>query len=142
MLLVDANVLLYAVNEDAPRHQQARTWLTEQLGGGEPVGFAWIALLAFLRISTLPGMSPRPLPVRDALDVVTDWLAAPSGTTVVPTARHPAILRGLLLEAGTAGNLTSDAHLAALAIEHGATICTYDRDFDRFPGVRWRMPKS
>ncbi len=103
-----------------------------------------------LRLDRPAGFSPdlysardvaATLPVRDALDVVTDWLAAPSGTTVVPTARHPAILRGLLLEAGTAGNLTSDAHLAALAIEHGATICTYDRDFDRFPGVRWRMPK-
>ncbi|CAN5402825.1 type II toxin-antitoxin system VapC family toxin [soil metagenome] len=140
MLLVDANVLLYAVNEDAPRHVQTRTWLSEHLVGRDPVGFAWIALLAFIRVSTLPGLSPRPLAVEDALDIVADWLAAPASTTVQPTARHPTILRGLLLEAGTAGNLTGDAHLAALAIEHGATVCTYDRDFERFPGVRCLMP--
>ncbi len=142
MLLVDANVLLYAVNADAPRHLEARAWLTEQLVGSNPVGFAWVALLAFLRVSTLPGLSPRPLPVQDALDVVADWLDAPASTTVQPTARHPTILRGLLLEAGTAGNLTTDAHLAALAIDHGATICSYDRDFERFPGVRWQLPAA
>lgn len=140
MLLVDANVLLYAVNEDAPRHQESRSWLSKHLVGEEPVGLAWIALLAFIRVSTLPGLSPRPLQVQDALDVVADWLNAPSSLTVQATARHPGVLRGLLLEAGTAGNLTNDAHLAALAIEHGATICTYDRDFDRFPGVRWQPP--
>lgn len=106
MLLVDANVLLYAVNEDAPRHLEARAWLTEQLVGSNPVGFAWVALLAFLRVSTLPGLSPRPLPVQDALDVVADWLDAPASTTVQPTARHPTILRGLLLGAfpGFAGS--------------------------------------
>lgn len=142
MLLVDANVLLYAVNEDAPRHREARGWLTEQLDGGEPIGLAWNVILAFIRISTLSGVSPRPLPVHDALDVVAEWLNAPSSTTVHPTTRHPGILRSLLLEAGTAGNLTSDAHLAALGIEHGATVCTYDRDFARFPGLRWRIPSS
>ncbi len=140
MLLVDANVLLYAVNEDAPRHEEARDWLSTHLMGDEPVGLAWVALLAFLRVATLPGMSPRPLPVRDALDVVTDWLEAPSSTIVQATARHPAIFRGLLLEGGAGGNLTSDAHLATLAIEHGAKVCTYDRDFERFPGVRWQLP--
>lgn len=142
MLLVDANVLLYAVNRDSPRHSEARTWLEEHLVGGEPVGFAWIALLAFVRISTLPGLSPSPLPVASALDLVDDWLGAPTAITVHPTSRHAAVLGGLLREAGTAGNLTSDAHLAALAIEHGATVCSFDRDFDRFTGVRRLTPAA
>lgn len=140
MLIVDANVLLYAVNRDSPRHTEAKAWLEDHLVGAEPVAFAWIALLAFVRVSTLPGLAPNPLPVADALDLVDDWLGAPASITVHPTSRHAAVLGGLLREAGTAGNLTSDAHLAALAIEHGATVCSFDRDFARFTGVRRVIP--
>jgi hypothetical protein len=135
VVVVDANVLLYAVNEDAPHHEAASRWLESALNADEPVGFAWIALLAFLRVATLVGMTEQPLAVGDALDLIDDWLAAPAAAVVAPTSRHAGVLRGLLLSSGSAGNLTNDAHLGALAVEHGARICTFDRDFTRFDGV-------
>jgi toxin-antitoxin system PIN domain toxin len=140
LVIVDANVLLYAVNESIPQHGAAKRWVEDALSGDEAVGFAWVVLLALLRIITLPALSPEPLTAAEACDLIDDWLDAPPGTVVAPTMRHPAILRGLLLESGTAGNLTSDAHLAALAIEHGARVCTFDRDFHRFRGVRSFAP--
>lgn len=140
MVIVDANVLLYAVNESMPRHRPAKQWLEEALSGEEPVGFAWVVLLAFLRIATLPALSPDPLTVEDACALVDDWLGTDPATVAAPTTRHLAILRGLLAESGTAGNLTTDAHLAALAVEHGARICSFDRDFARFRGVRSFAP--
>lgn len=140
MVLVDANVLLYCVNEDAPRHRSAKRWVEQALSGDESVGFAWLVLLTFVRVATLPAWAPSPLPVEDALDLVDSWLAAPTAAIVAPSGRHAALLRGFLSEAGTAGNLTSDAHLAALASEHGATVCTYDRDFARFRGVHCFTP--
>lgn len=140
MVVVDASVLLYAVNESAPRHGPAKRWVEGALSGDEPVGLAWVVLLAFLRIATRPALFPEPLSVDEAMGVVDDWLGASPSTVVHPTARHAAVLRGLLTHAGTAGNLTSDAHLAALAVEHGARVCTFDRDFGRFEGVRWFSP--
>lgn len=140
MNLVDANVLLYAVNTSTERHEQARGWLDEQLSGGSVVGFTWIALLAFLRLSTKPGLFPSPLPVAAALDRVDRWLAARVSVVLEPTAAHPQVLRSLLVGLGTGANLTSDAHLAALALEHKGTVVTYDSDFGRFPGVRWTTP--
>ena len=140
MVLVDANVLVYAINEDSPLHHVARRWLRAALSGGETVGFAWLVVVAFLRIATLRGAFPRPLSVSDALDVVDDWLAAPMATTVHPTARHAAVLRNLLVAAGTGGNLITDAHLAALALEHGASLASFDREFGRFPGLRSLVP--
>jgi uncharacterized protein len=142
VIVVDANVLLYAVNESSPRHAAAKRWVEEALSGDDPVGFAWVVLLAFLRIVTLPALSPEPLTVADACDLIDDWLDAAPATVVSPTTRHSAILRGLLSESGTAGNLTTDAHLAALAVEYGARLCTFDRDFQRFPGVRSFSPPS
>jgi len=139
--LVDANVLLYAVNESDPRHATTRAWLDGALNGAAPVGFAWLALLAFLRLSTKPGLFPAPLSAEEALARVRDWLAQPPAVVLEPTGRHLDVLAGLLLPLGTGGNLTSDAHLAALAVEHGATIVTYDPDFARFSGVRWEEPK-
>ncbi len=135
MVIVDANVLLYSANESMPQHASARAWIEEALNGDEPIGFSWIVLLAFLRIVTLPALSPQPLSVGDAFGLTDDWLSAHAATVVHPTARHSAVLHGLLAEAGTAGNLVTDAHLAALAIEHGARICTFDRDFARFKGL-------
>ncbi len=140
MKVVDANVLLYAVNEDAPHHRVARDWLDGALGGGETLGFAWVALLAFLRLSTRPGLFPRPLTVEEATGVVDLWLRQPSAVVVHPTARHLGVLAGLLGRHGSAANLVSDAHLAALAAEHGAEVVSFDHDFDRFQGVRRVAP--
>lgn len=142
MRLVDANVLLYAVNEASPHHEGARSWLDGALGSREPVGFAWTVLLAFVRLATHPVVFARPLSSEDAMAIVRTWLAQPSAVVVEPTSRHADVLAGLLAEAGTAGNLVNDAHLATLAIEHGATIVTFDADFGRFAGVRWQRPGS
>lgn len=140
MQLVDANVLLYAVNAEAAHHASARAWLDRALSGQEPVGFAWVVLLAFVRIATRSGAFPQPLHADDAVGVVELWLEQPAATVVEPTPRHAALLRGLLDEAGIGGNLVNDAHLAALALEHGAEIVSFDRDFGRFAGVRARLP--
>lgn len=140
MLLVDANVLLHAVNERARQHAPARDWLIAALGGREPVAFAWLVLLAFLRIGTHPSVFPRPLTAEQAAEPVERWLAASPAITVEPGARHLPLLRGLLAASGTAGNRVSDAHLAALALEHDATMVSFDRDVGRFDGVRSRVP--
>lgn len=140
MNLVDANVLLYAVNEADPKHEACREWLDTSLNGAETVGFAWPVLLAFIRLSTKVDLFPKPLSVAGALDRVTAWTDQPPSTMVVPTPRHLSVLARLLAEVGTGGNLVSDAHLAALAVEFDATVITYDNDFDRFPGVRWQPP--
>jgi len=140
MFVVDANVLLYAINEASPHHRRARAWLDDALGGREPVGFAWTVLLAFLRLATHAAVFPRPLTPEQALAAVRDWLARPSATIVEPTGRHIDILAGLLAEAGTAANIVGDAHLAALAVERDGTIVSFDTDFARFAGVRQRVP--
>ncbi len=140
MVVVDANILLYAVDRRSVHHDAARTWLDHALAGAEAVGFAWVALLAFIRIGTNPTILPAPMSSDAATGQVETWLAAPAAVTVEPTSRHAAILRALLRESGSAGNLTTDAHLAALAIEHAADIVSYDRDFARFAGVRHRLP--
>lgn len=140
MQLVDANVLLYAVNERSPEHVVARDWLREALDSGEAVAFAWTVLLAFLRLSTHPAVFPHPLTTGQSAAVVERWLQAPTALTVEPTRRHLPLLRGLLERAGTGGNLVGDAHLAALALEHGATVISFDRDFARFDGVPLHRP--
>ena len=140
MNVVDANVLLYAINADAPRHETARGWLDAALAGQEPLGFAWTVLLAFARLSTRADLFPRPLSADNAFEVIEVWLAQPASIVVQPTPRHLAVLRGLLVPFGTAGNLVGDAHLAALAVEHGAEVVSFDHDFGRFAGVRWREP--
>ena len=140
MLLVDANVLIHAVNQSSREHAVARDWLREALVGGEAVAFAWTVTLAFLRLSTHPAVFPRPLSVAQAAGAVERWLTAPPAVTVEPTRRQLALLRGLLDRAGTAGNLVGDAHLAALALEHGATVVSFDRDFARFEGVALHRP--
>jgi toxin-antitoxin system PIN domain toxin len=138
--LSDANVLLYAVDASAPRHRAAKRWLEERLSGTETFAFAWVVLLAFIRLSTNPRVFEQPLDLAHALDIVDGWLRQPCATVVHPTDRHPSLLRELLESLGTAGNLTTDAHLAALAIEHGAELCSSDSDFSRFPGLRWTDP--
>lgn len=140
MIILDANILIYAVNADAPSNRRAKAWLESALAGQETVGFPWSVLLAFLRLTTRPGLFRKPLPVEAALDLVASWLEQPSAAVVHPGPRHLPALRGLLLPTGTGGNLTSDAHLAALAIEHGAELCSSDADFARFDGLKWRNP--
>lgn len=140
MKLVDVNLLLYAIDEGAPKHPQARPWLEEVLSGTEAVAFAWAVLLGFLRISTNAAILESPLQAGEALDYVDAWLGRPVATTVAPTDRHAGLLRDLLGPLGAGGNLTSDAHLAALAIEHGAELCSCDTDFARFEGLRWHDP--
>jgi len=138
--LVDVNLLLYAVNEDAPFQERARAWLERSLSGTETIAFTWPVLLAFLRLSTRAAVFPRPLDPEEAFGVVESWLAQPCVTILQPTARHLAVLRDLLLPFGMAGNLTSDAHLAAIAFEHGAELYSSDHDFARFSTVRWVNP--
>lgn len=142
MQLVDANVLLYAINEASPRHRQARAWLDASLAGNETVAFAWIAVLAFLRLATHEAVFPRPLESNDAIDVLRSWLARPTAVVVEPTHRHLDVIADLLSGVGTAGNLVNDVHLAALALEHGCELVSYDTDFARFPGLRWQTPGS
>lgn len=142
MILLDANLLIYAVNQDAPLHQKAKSWLETVLSGRETVGFPWTVLLAFLRLTTRPGLFRHPLPVETAFDLVASWLDQTPASIVHPGPRHLPVLRELLRPLGTGGNLTSDAHLAATAIEHGAELCSSDTDFARFQGLKWRNPLS
>ncbi|MGH2731396.1 MAG: type II toxin-antitoxin system VapC family toxin [Actinomycetota bacterium] len=140
MKLPDVNVLLYALDESSPHHQPARAWLERSLSGTEAVALAWSVLIAFVRLATSPRIFESPLTPEEAFALIDGWLAQPSATIVHPTDRHPALLRQILEPLGTAGNLTTDAHLAALAIEHGAELCSADADFARFPGLRWANP--
>jgi toxin-antitoxin system PIN domain toxin len=138
--LLDVNLLLYAINEDAPHHEAARDWLQAALSGTETIGLTWPVLLAFLRLSTRVAVFPRALQVEQAVELIDTWLAQPCVVLLHPTPRHWSILRGLITSSGAAGNLTSDAHLAAMAVEHGAELCSTDHDFARFTTVRWLNP--
>ena len=140
MKLPDVNLLVYAIDESSVHHQRARPWLEQVLSGTEAVGFAWSVLLAFLRLSTRAQIFANPLTPTEAFDLMDGWLAQPNAVVVNPTDRHLAVLRGLIDILGTAGNLTTDAHLAALGIEHGGEVCSADTDFARFPGLRWSNP--
>lgn len=140
MILIDANLLIYAVDSDAPHHKRARRWLEEVLSGSTPVGLSWAVLLAFLRVTTREGILVRPLDPAAACRYVDAWLAQPNVEAVSPGPNHWALLRNLLAETGTAGNLTSDAHLAALALERGCPLYSSDNDFKRFAGIRHINP--
>lgn len=140
MKLPDVNLLLYAVNSAEPMHAKAKRWLEDNLSEEEPFAFDWTALLAFLRISTRSGIFARPLQLKQAFELVELWLQQPCALILEPTSRHPGVLQDLLLPLGSGGNLISDGHLAALAIEHGATLYSADNDFSRFPGLNWINP--
>lgn len=135
MKLVDTNLLIYAVNRDASQHRAAKRWFEGAVGGAQSVGLAWVVVLAFLRVTTRPGILQHPLAQESAIGYIDEWLALPTVELVVPGDAHWRILRNLLRASGTLGNLTSDAHLAALALEHGADIYSADHDFQRFGGV-------
>ncbi len=139
-MLVDANLLLYAVDRASPFHDRAAEWLTEQLNGPRRVGLPWQSLVAFIRISTHPRASAAPLSPRAALSYVDDWLAPDVAWIPNPGPGHTAILTQLIDTYQLRGNLISDAHLAALAIEHGLTLVSADTDFARFHELRWSNP--
>ncbi len=140
MILVDANLLLYAYNPSSPHHSAARDWFEATMSGSEPVGFAWVTLLAFVRIGTSARALEHPLPTAEAGDIVSEWLASSITTLLNPGERHWQILRDLMTRGQVRGPLVTDAHLAALAIEHGAELATTDRDFARFPGLKFFNP--
>jgi len=140
--LVDVNVLLYSVDEDSPHHAEAKRWLDTALTQSEAIGFDWGAMLAFLRVSTQAAAFAHPFSSDEAVARLEAWLSQPPAVVVEPTRRHLGLVAGLLGSVGTAGNLVNDAHLAALALEHGATVVSYDFDFGRFSGVRWALPSA
>jgi toxin-antitoxin system PIN domain toxin len=140
VIVPDVNLLLYAVNTDAPPHAHAKRWLDAALRGDEPVGFAWVVLIAFVRITTHARVFPSPMALDDALAIVNGWLALPVAVVIEPGPEHWRILQRLLRDAQRGGNLTTDAHLAALCIERGATLHSADADFTRFRGLRWENP--
>ncbi len=142
MKLVDLNVLLYAVNQDAPEHEAVRSWWEAALAEDEPVGLAWVVVLGFLRLTTSAQVFASPLSASQAIGRVDAWLSHPSIRLVHETEEHWRVFKELLDRAGTAGNLTTDAHLAALAISHGATLVSCDADFGRFPHLRWENPAA
>jgi uncharacterized protein len=135
MITPDANLLLYAYNQSAPEHADARAWWEQTLSSPDAVGLSWQAITAFLRISTNPRAFPHPLSIDEAADAVTAWLGCPQVVLLAPGPRHWAILDRLLRDEQATGPLVMDAHLAALAIEHGATLAAHDRDFARFTGL-------
>ena len=139
-MIVDANVLLYAVDASSPFHQPAKAWLETALNEPARVGLPWASLLAFQRISTHPRASLSPLTPGMAWSFVTDWLDAEATWVPVPGERHVEILRDLIVAGDLRGNLVSDAYLAALAIEHGLGVCSADSDFARFPQINWMNP--
>jgi toxin-antitoxin system PIN domain toxin len=140
MLIPDVNILVYAYDADSPRYAQAREWWETTLQQPRIIGLPWNTSVGFIRITTQRGISARPMTVREAVDTVRAWLHHPRVRILTPGERHAEILFDLLLELGVGGNLTYDAHLAALAIEYQAELVSTDTDFARFPGLRWFNP--
>ncbi len=136
MILVDANVLLYAYHPRSPQHAACRAWLEKAFSAPMPVGLPWLSVWAFLRIGTNPRAFERPMTMKEARGIVAAWLDLDVVRQVEPGERYWEILSGLLVTAQVSGPLVTDAALAALALENGASLCTTDRDFARFPGIR------
>jgi toxin-antitoxin system PIN domain toxin len=141
-MLLDANLLLYAVHRSSRHHLRTRDWLTDQLNGPRRVGLPWQSLAAFLRIATHPRAFERPLDPSHAWARVTDWLACEVAWIPQPGPRHATLLGGLIARHDVRGNLIPDAQLAALALEHGLAVCSADTDFARFTELEWRNPLS
>ncbi|MGD1104787.1 MAG: type II toxin-antitoxin system VapC family toxin [Terriglobia bacterium] len=140
MILIDANLLLYASDTASIHHEPARRWLESTLSDAEPIGLAWVALLAFLRVGTNPRLRKNAFTLAEAATIVAGWLPRPMVTLVNPGERHWKILCDMMTQGQARGPLVTDAHLAALAIEHGAILATSDRDFARFPGLKFFNP--
>ncbi len=140
MILVDANLLLYAEDQLSPCHKAARQWWDAQLSGTTPVCLCWTILCAFIRIATNPRIFKHPLSIQESVSRVQSWMDQPCVRLIYPTERHWVILKQLLVGRQAVANLVSDAHLAALAIEHDCELFSTDVDFARFPKVKWRNP--
>jgi len=140
VILIDTNLWLYASLRETPFHGRARSWLETIFNGDEPIALPWSVVLAVLRISTQSRLMRHPLRAEQALDLAEGWLCHPLVALVQPGPRHWTLLRSLIEATGTAGNLTSDAHLAAMAIEHDCTLASGDSDFRLFPGLRFHNP--
>ena len=137
MIIVDVNIPIHAINRESRYHEHVRAWWDEQLSGTRPVGLAWVVCFGFVRILTNPRIIAPPLHVGDAIDYVSSWMKQPCTRIVEPLEGHWDLAASLLRQAGTAANLTTDAHLAALAMQHGCELYTTDTDFARFPDLRW-----
>ena len=140
MIVPDINLLVYTLNRDSPQCLRACEWWRTLLNGDEPVGLTWVTVMGVVRVSTNPRIFRSPLALLDVIANVDEWFAQPVVSTLEPGARHWSIMRTLLAEAGRGGNLTTDAHLAALCIERGATLHSADGDFARFRGLRYENP--
>ncbi len=140
MTILDANILLYFYNADAPEHAKVAAWLEKLFNSPGVIGLPWATIWAFLRISTNPRIWPNPKSVEKAFDTVREWLAHPGVRIVHPGPRHAEILERLVGEYQAPGPMVSDAALAAIAFEYGATLASTDRDFSRFPDLRWINP--
>ena len=140
MILVDANLLLYAEDSLSEHHEAARAWWDARLSGTPVVCLCWPVVQAFIRIGTNPRLHQRPLTLKESCDRVRSWFEQPCVRLIHPTDRHWALFQRLLKEGDAVGNLVSDAHLEALAVEHGCVLHSTDRDFARFPGLKWENP--
>ena len=140
MILVDANILLYAEDSLSPRHAEARAWWDEQLSGGSPVCLCWTVISAFIRIGTNARVFAQPLSLDEAINRVQSWIDQPCTRLIYPTQGHWEIFRHMLTQGQAVGNLVTDAYLAALAVAHGCGLCSTDTDFSRFPQLKWRNP--
>ena len=140
MIIPDINLLIYAINRESLHHIPAKNWLEKIISGRETVGFAWIVLLGFIRITTNPKIMTKPLVIETAVEIVNEWLEFPHVQLLLPTIHHWKYLKEILLALGSAGNLTSDSHLAALAMEHKGCLYSTDNDFSRFPNLLWKNP--
>ena len=140
MILVDANILLYAEDQLSSRHDAAREWWDAQLSQSSPVCLCWTVLGAFIRIGTNPRVFEHPLSLDQALSRVQSWIDQPCTRIVNPTERHWTVFQNMLREGQAVANLVTDAHLAALAVEHGCELMSTDSDFSRFSGIQWRNP--
>jgi uncharacterized protein len=140
VILVDANILLYAEDSLSEHHEPARIWWDEQLSGSDPVCLCWPVLTAFIRIGTNPRLHRRPLTMAEAIERVQSWLDQPCIRVIQPSDHHWTIFQRMLREGRCVGNLVADAHLAALAVEHNCTLHSSDADFARFKGLKWKNP--
>jgi hypothetical protein len=142
VIVPDLNLLIYAVNEVSKEHEGARAWWERAMSGPEEIGVPWIVLLGFLRLTTSPRVFDDPLTPTQSWELIEEWIEHPNTMVIHPGPKHLQFFKTLVLENGTAGNLTTDAHLAVLCIERGATLYTADNDFSRFTSLKWKNPLS